>query len=352
MAGLPSFSFRLLPCLAVSITLEAEISPGMSTAEAVGLAQLVEEAGFDRLGISDVVYWPDCFMLQALCAQATSRIAVGAMVTNPYTRHPVVLAGALATLDDLAPGRAFCGLGVGAGLAPLGIDYPKPVAALRQAVADIRTLLSGGEAGGERLIRPAAHPVPLSIGTRSPQVMRLAGEVADIALVGGRFLSADLADAYRTWLAEGATRSGRTLDDFDIAPRLTLCCSADGDLARRSVKRYAAHYLTLIRPPELDVAPDHMAAVEAALARSRGWYFDHHRLDDPELDALIDDRLVRAFTIVGTPRECGDQLAAVLDMGFTSASLNLAATARSGAAEGLAETISSFAPVAASLARG
>ncbi len=322
----------------------------MSTSDAVGLARLVEEAGFHRLGISDVVFWPDCFMLQALCAQATSRIAVGAMVTNPYTRHPVVLAGALATLDDLAPGRAFCGLGVGAGLEPLGIDYPKPVAALRQAVADIRTLLGGGEVGGERLIRPAANPVPLSIGTRSPQVMRLAGEVADIALVGGRFLSADLADTYQVWLAEGAARAGRTVDDFETAPRLTLCCSEDGDLARSSVKRYAAHYLTIIRPPELDVAPDRMAAIEAALARSRGWYFDHSRFDDPELDTLIDDRLVQAFTIVGTPDECADQLGSVLDMGFTSASLNLAASARSSAAEGLAETITSFAPVVASLA--
>ncbi len=335
----------------MSVTLEAEISPGMSTADAVGLAQLVEDAGFSRLGISDVVYWPDCFMLQALCAQATRRIAVGAMVTNPYTRHPVVLAGALATLDDIAPGRAFCGLGVGAGLEPLGIDYPKPVAALRQAVADIRTLLGGGEVGGERLIRPADHPVPISIGTRSPQVMRLAGEVADIALVGGRFLSADLADTYRTWLAEGAARAGRTLDEFETAPRLTLCCSPDRDLARRSVKRYAAHYLTIIRPPELDVAPDRMTAIEAALARSRGWYFDHNRFDDPALDELIDDRLVEAFTIVGTPNECADQLGAVLDMGFTSASLNLAATARSSAAEGLAETITSFAPIVASLAK-
>lgn len=323
----------------------------MSTADAVGLARLAEEAGFARLGISDVVYWPDCFMLQALCAQATRRIAVGAMVTNPYTRHPVVLAGALATLDDIAPGRAFCGLGVGAGLEPLGIDYPKPVATLRQAVADIRTLLDGGEVGGERLIRPAAHPVPISIGTRSPQVMRLAGEVADIALVGGRFLSSDLADTYRMWLSEGAARSGRVLGDFETAPRLTLCCSEDGDLARRSVKRYAAHYLTLIRPPELEVSPDRMAAVEAALARSRGWYFDHSRHDDPELDHLIDDRLVQAFTIVGTPDECSDQLGAVLDMGFTSASLNLAATARATAAEGLAETIASFAPVVVSLAQ-
>ncbi len=336
--------------MAVGVTLEAEISPGMSTSEVVGLARLVEEAGFARLGLSDVVFWPDCFMLQALCAQATQRIAVGAMVTNPYTRHPVVLAGALATLEDIAPHRAFCGLGVGAGLEPLGIDYPKPVATLRQAVADIRALLAGGDVGGERLVCPSNHPIPISIGTRSPQVMRLAGEVADIALVGGRFLSANLVRSYREWLAEGASRAGRSTDDLEVAPRLTLCCSEDGALARRSVKRYAAHYLTIIRPPELDVDPDRMTAIEEALARSRGWYFDHHRLDDPALDHLIDDRLVQAFTIVGTPDECADQLAAVLDMGFTSASLNLAATARSTAADGLAETITSFAPVVAALA--
>ena len=333
----------------MSVVLEAEISPGMSTADAVRLAQLAEDAGFARLGISDVVYWPDSFMVQALCAQATRRIAVGAMVTNPYTRHPVVLAGALATLDDIAPGQAFCGLGVGAGLEPLGIDYPKPVGVLRQAVADIRTLLGGGEVGGERLIRPPANPVPISIGTRSPQVMRLAGEVADIALVGGRYLSAGLAAQYRSWLAEGASRAGRTLDDLEVAPRLTLCCSHDGDLARRSVKRYVAHYLTLIRPPELEVDPDRMTAIEAALNRSRGWYFDHNRTDDPALDDLIDNRLVQAFTIVGTPAECARQLEAVLDMGFTSVSLNLAATARSSAAEGLAETITTFTPIVTSL---
>lgn len=109
----------------MNIVLEAEISPQMNTASTVRLAQLVEDAGFARLGISDVVYWPDSFMVQALCAQATNRIAVGAMVTNPYTRHPVVLAGALATLDDLAGGRAFCGAGCGGRFGAFGHRLPQ-----------------------------------------------------------------------------------------------------------------------------------------------------------------------------------------------------------------------------------
>ena len=59
---------------------------------------------------------------------------------------------------------------------------------------------------------------------------------------------------------------------------------------------------------------------------------------------------MEAFTIVGTPDECAQQLEAVLDMGFASVSLNLAATARRTAAEGLAETITSFSGVVARLA--
>ena len=53
-------------------TIEVEISPGMSAADAVGLARRVDEIGVDRLGISDVVFWPDCFVLQALIAEATA----------------------------------------------------------------------------------------------------------------------------------------------------------------------------------------------------------------------------------------------------------------------------------------
>ena len=91
---------------------EAEITPGMSTAEVVALGRLAEEVGFDRLGVSDVVFWPDCFVLLGLLAQGTSQIGLGPMVTNPYSRHPAVLAGAMAALQDASDGRAFLGIGV------------------------------------------------------------------------------------------------------------------------------------------------------------------------------------------------------------------------------------------------
>ena len=53
----------------MTLTLEAEITPGMGPDDVVALAVRCEEIGFARLGISDVVFWPDCFVLQSLVAR-------------------------------------------------------------------------------------------------------------------------------------------------------------------------------------------------------------------------------------------------------------------------------------------
>ena len=331
----------------VKFIFEAEISPGMTSREVVDLARRAEDAGFDRLGVSDVVFWPDCFVLLGLIASATDTIELGPMVTNPYSRHPAVLAGVMATLQDASDGRAFLGIGVGAGLEALGETYRRPVARLRDTIAVIRSLLDGNEVdiasstltvSRSKMVGPAA-PVPIAIGSRSPQVMRLAGELADRALVGGRYLSAPIAAQYRTWIVEGAARVGRSPSAVELAPRLTLCISSDGDLARRSVKRYVAHYVALIRPADLALDTSWLARVEAALARSKGWYFDLDRYDDPEIDSLVDDDLVRRFAVAGTPAECVELACEVLSLGFTSASFNLAAPLRRTLYDGLRETL-------------
>lgn len=339
---------------------EAEITPGMAVREVVDLGVLVEEAGFDRLGISCVALWPDTYQLQALIAAATRRVHIGAMVTNPYTRHPGVHAAALATLQDVSAGRAFCGLGVGAGLEPFGIDYPRPVRALRESVTAIRELLAGqrvtrrGDTASfddAALLRPPQWPVPIAIGTRSPQVMRLAGELADVALVGARCLTPALAADYRGWLAEGALRAGRAPAAIQVLPRVTLCVSRDERRALDSVKRYAAHYLGILGDKGPAVDAPRRVAIAAALARSSGWYFDLDRHDDPALFTLVDDDLARAFAVVGTPAQCAQQLREMLALGWDGISCNLAAVLRESNYLGLRETIEGAAEVLALLRR-
>lgn len=330
------------------MTFEAEITPGMSPAEAVELGCMVEHAGFDRLGISCVALWPDTYQLQALIAARTDRIHIGSMVTNPYTRHPAVHASALATLQELSGGRAFCGIGVGAGLEELGMDYPRPVRTLRESVAAMRGLLAGEtvtfdgeivELDGAQLIRPPDVPVPIAIGTRSPGVMKLAGEVADIALVGARHLTPEIVARYRGWLAEGAARVGRDVNDVEVLPRVTLCVSDDEELAVQSVKRFAAHYLDILGDYGPPVDPELRTKIVATLSNATGWYFDLNRYDPPEMLDLIDTDLARKFAIVGTPEQCADQIRELQALGFEGVSCNLAAVNRGSMYEGLGETI-------------
>ena len=74
-------------------------------------------------------------------------------------------------------------------------------------------------------------------------------------------------------------------------------------------------------------------------SRSTGWYFDLDRYDDPEIDELISDDLVRSFAVAGTADECVDLARETLALGFTSASFNLAAPLRRSLADGLRETL-------------
>jgi len=354
------------------VIFEAEFSPGMPLAACEEVALLIEGAGFDRLGISDVVLWPDTFMIQALCARVTTRVEIGAMVANPYTRHPAVTAAAVATLDNLCDGRAFVGLGVGAGLEAVGVETSRPVHTLRDAILAIRALLDGGcipaapsSPGSAPSAAPSApgsapsagHPgsggsgtplrlpplgkVPISVGTRSRQVAEMAGEVADRALVGARYLSPSLAQTYRSWVATGAERAGRDPSSIEIAPRLTLCCSSDRQAAYDTMRRDAAEFLVTLQPDDLMIERDRFEAIKVALERARGWYFDPEAYHPPELDALVDDDLVEAFSLCGNGQSLVAQFRRIIDMGFTTISLKLAPVRKPGwtMLDGLRETI-------------
>jgi 5,10-methylenetetrahydromethanopterin reductase len=91
--------------------------PGLSWHEPVGrivdLARLCEDVGFDRYGVSDWRFMSECLVTMTACLQATARLGVQAQVTDPYVRHPSLTACAIATMDDLAPGRVILGLGGG-----------------------------------------------------------------------------------------------------------------------------------------------------------------------------------------------------------------------------------------------
>lgn len=83
------------------------------------VAARAEQAGWDGVFVWDHVLYDqverisDCFTCLAAAAAATSRIAVGPMVTPIQRRGPALLARQAVALDQLSGGRLVLGLGLG-----------------------------------------------------------------------------------------------------------------------------------------------------------------------------------------------------------------------------------------------
>ena len=330
--------------------IEVELSPVVSIDELLSLARIVDGAGVSRLGISDVALLRDSYQLQALCASVTTNVSIGSLVTNPYVRHPAIVAAALGTLNEVSHGRAYMGIGVGSGLSRIGIGQQGPVRRLEEFIHAVKSLLTGARVNkdgpnyqirGARLQSDIAGPVPVIIGTRSKQICRLAGRVADGVVVGARELPESALRRYQDWVREGAVEAGRDPDEVDIAPRMTVCISHDGEQARRSVVLYAAHYLSLGGLDESRLPAAEFERISSLVAQATAWYFEADVSYPGELDDIVGPEIIDRFAIAGTPDECLPKLQSLSDMGFSTVSMGLAAVRRPDATmyDGLKESL-------------
>ena len=169
-----------------AVRIGLRIPPCAPAPEIAALARDAERAGLDEVWFPDSqLLWRDVFAVAAVAAGATSRVTLGTAVTNVVTRHPAVVASAARTVAELAPGRFVLGVGVGdSAVAPVGLR-PTTGAELRERLAIVRGLLAGTavDFGGttSRLRDPV--DVPIHLAASGPRNLRLAGELADGAIL-------------------------------------------------------------------------------------------------------------------------------------------------------------------------
>ena len=232
----------------------------------------------------DLLYQPAIGPL-LLMARMTERIRLGPAALNPFTLHPYEIAGQIAMLDSVSGGRAYLGLAKGAWLDRLGLEEPRPLAAMREAVAIIRALLAGDTAGvdGERFtLAPGtelAYPrvrdqVPLLIGTWGHETARWAGTVADELKIGGS-ANPELLPVVRDWIANPEVR---------LVVGCVTVVDEDGSWARARAAE--------VVQPYLDVVARH----------------------DPTLEPGAEPRVER-FCIAGTPDEVAVRVIELWDAG-------------------------------------
>lgn len=267
------------------------------------LAAGAEHYGFDAVSVfSDLYFQPALPALLAMAA-ATSSIALGPACLNPFTLHPVEIAGQVATLDRASGGRSYLGLARGSWLGDLGIDQSGGPRAMGEAIAVISALLSGDREGKEgrrfRLPpgaalrqRPTRPSVPLLIGTWGPRLAKLAGAVADEVKLGGS-ANPEMVPVARQWVAAGTAGAGRPDDAVGIVLGAVTVVDADGRAARAKARHEVAMYLDVVGglDPTVEMPAGLLDRVRTTL-RSSG---------PGEAGRLVPDEVLDRFAFAGTP---------------------------------------------------
>jgi 5,10-methylenetetrahydromethanopterin reductase len=261
-----------------------------------------EDAGFDGVGVHDHPHsGRDVFMTLALAARQTRRVTLYPATSSPAVRHPVLLASAAHSLEEIAPGRARLAVAPGF-LSARSIGQPRaPVAAMREAIGQIQRLLAGGAVrvgdAETRLRNVSTRPTPVFLLAAGPRMVELAGEVADGAMlfVG---LHRDAVAAARRHLAIGAQRSGRSLDGFPVIFIVTLGLAPTVAAGSEWMRRWFEPGRPLLTYP---------SAGNLHWLREAGLPFGED-MDPTAIDDELARRVADAFGCFGPAEHCAERL--------------------------------------------
>ena len=281
-------------------------------ADAIEYVQYAEDRGFEAVWQAESRLVRDAIVPMAAYAATTRKIKIGSGVINNWTRNAALTAATFLTLDDLAPDRIL--LGIGAWWDPLaknvGIDRRKPLLAMREHITVVRDLLAmknvtfHGEFvnvdGIELDIvhgRREPRNVPIYIGATGPQMLALAGEIADGVLLN--YLVSPAYNATALEQIEKGARLGKSIDDID-RPQLVVC-SVDTnrkralDGARKLVTQYLGQQPHIMKAS--GVSTELLDEIHQVLT----WPATEEQIE--RAMELVPDDVVQLITASGTPDE-------------------------------------------------
>jgi 5,10-methylenetetrahydromethanopterin reductase len=295
--------------------------------ELMRLIRSVEAAGFDGVGILDSqMLCRDTFVILGQAATHTSRLTLFPAVTNPFTRHASVLAGAIQTVEELAPGRVKFVIGTGYTSASTIGRKPATLAEMRACITTVKALLSGQHVDFDgtrgRLAYAAGRPIPLLMAASGPKAIEVAGEIADgvLLLVG---FNQGIVEKALAHLESGARRGGRRLEDLEIIWAVRTGTATTTAEARRMARPTAVHWGILrwgghwvepagLRLPKLEI-PAAVWKVYPDLSHAQDWE------EAIAATSFVSDDIVAqlcdALGLVGTPDHCADRIVEMNKLG-------------------------------------
>ena len=285
-----------------------------------------EELGFDQVWFPDSqLLWRDVFTTLTAAALATERIGLGTAVTNVATRHPAVVASAARSVAELAPGRFTLGLGVGnSSVGPVNLRQTTS-AAMREGVGMLRALLDGREwdfgGGVHSRLRDPGPRIPIHLAASGPKNLRLAGEIADGAILLSGVSPRTLAGAAAR-VREGAEAVGRAASAVPLTVSAFCAVTDDVEAEARQIKPICASIAQNGGAPFLA-----LAGIEVDVpATVEGVYPDLVHAEDWDAavkvcSAWVSDeaavRFAEEFCLFGTAAQIAERLTALHDAGVS-----------------------------------
>ena len=291
-------------------------SPARFAADALRLQSLGWGYGFIP---SSPLLALDPYVMLARALETTDAIVLGPLIENPVMRHPAVIAGSIATVDRIRPGRTLLGMGVGDTAVRLMGNRPASVTTLEHAVKTIRALNSGEElavgAARPARLRHAAQ-VPVWIAAQGPKTLGMAGRVADGVFIRVGVHAENLRLAVAAVRA-GEREAGRPAGEVRIGCVFHTVFGEDAARVGHIARAVAAGYYEYSPALFANIGLPWDGEAVAKLKR-RVWPDFHHARDMEaagRVVAFLPDAAANAFALTGSFGAIREQLQAVLAYG-------------------------------------
>lgn len=295
-----------------------------------------EQHGFTHAWLYDSqMLFSDPYASLSLCAINTSTIKLGTGVTNPESRIAPVTANSIATVNELAPGRAILGIGTGnTARRTLGMPASK-LEVMREHIRICKDLFEGkttdySEGNRHRKIRflnPEGNwyniktHIPIYIAASGPKSLEMAGEIADGVILFGA-VSPSLINFVMDHVRAGAERAGRNPNDVYALCMTAFHLTAKGESLETSEVRQAVgpfvssstNIFALSNPDPMtlpaDLREDIMRfrdiykVMDGPIeTRHLKMYSDYLLGFKKEHEAICSEKIIRATTLTGTAEE-------------------------------------------------
>lgn len=293
-----------------------EFVPNVPTKELVKYCKYAEDNGINFLWITDHYNNRNVFAELALIADATSRIKLGPGITNAFTASPAVTASAIATIDEVSNGRATLGIGPGdlSTLPKIGMAMETPVARLTEAVQITRKLWAGEAvatpenkifkfAGAQLAYKPVQKNIPVYIGAQGEKMLETAGKIGDGALINA-------SNPKDFEFAVPIIKKAAGEKKFDIAAYTSFAVDQESKKAKGAVKPVVAFIAAGAPVPVLQrhgLDLNAVNTIKGGLAKG----------DFKTAFGAVNDAMIDAFAIYGTPAELNAKIEGLIKMGVT-----------------------------------